>query len=73
MRTTVDLDPDLHREAVARARGSRISLSKLLNDALRQSLHPLGPVQRDPLTGLGTITIGRQVSADEVADVLDDD
>jgi Arc/MetJ family transcription regulator len=73
MRTTVDLDPELHAEAVARARSNRRSLSEIVNDALRQALHPVPPVRRDELTGLGTIRVGHPLTADQVADALDDD
>ena len=73
MRTTVDLDPALHAEALAKARVSRASLSDVVNEALRQALHPVPPVHRDPVTGLGTIRVGRSVTAAEVADALADD
>jgi hypothetical protein len=62
VRTTVDIDPDLHAEALREA----------AREALRQVLRPVPPVERDPDTGLGVISIGRPVSADEVADVIDD-
>ena len=73
MRTTVDLDPELHREALAMARNARSSLSQILNDALRKSLHPVPPVERDPVTGLGCLSIGRPVTSEEVARALNDD
>jgi len=72
MRTTVDIDPDLHAEALTEAARERISMSVLVNEALRRILRPVPPVERDPDTGLGVISIGRPVSADEVADVIDD-
>ena len=73
MRTTIDLDPELHAEAVEHARRSRISLSQVVNQALRGTFHPVGPIERDPLTGLATLTIGRPITAAEVADALDDE
>lgn len=72
MRTTVDIDPDLHAEAVTEAARERISMSALVNDALRQVLRPVPPVERDKATGLGVISIGRRVTSVEVADVIDD-
>ena len=72
MRTTVDIDPDLHAEAVTEAARERISMSALVNEALRQVLRPVPPVERDPATGLGIISIGRLVTSVEVADVIDD-
>jgi hypothetical protein len=72
MRTTVDLDRTLHADAMAQARLQRRSLSDIVNDALRQSLHPVAPVRRDDVTGLGVIEIGRRITVAEVADALDD-
>lgn len=72
MRTTVDIDPDLHAEAVAEARRSRASVSAIVNDALRKALRPVPPVEPDPLTGLGVVRLGRPVTSDDVADALDD-
>lgn len=72
MRTTIDLDAELHAAALTVARAERRSLSDVVNDALRHALRPVGPVQRDDVTGLGVIEIGRRVTAVEVADALDD-
>jgi Arc/MetJ family transcription regulator len=72
MRTTVDIDEDLHAEAQAAARRSRTSVSGIVNEALRKALRPAGPVERDPLTGFGVVDLGYEVTADNVADVLDD-
>jgi hypothetical protein len=72
MRTTVDLDPELHAEAQAEARRCRVSLSSLVNEALRKSLRPMPPVERDAVTGLGVVQLGYPVSSDDVADALDD-
>lgn len=72
MRTTIDIDAELHAEAQAEARRARVSISAVVNEALRKSLRPVPPVVQDPLTGLGVIKLGYRVSADDVADALDD-
>lgn len=72
MRTTVDIDADLHAEAQAEARRARISMSAVVNEALRRALRPVLPVKRDPVTGLGVVEVGYPVTADDVADALDD-
>ena len=71
-RTTVDLEPELHSAALERARQSRLSLSQVVNDALRATFRPVAPVERDHLTGLGRITVGHRVTAAEVADALEE-
>jgi hypothetical protein len=73
MRTTVDLEPDLHAEAMQQARLRRTSLSQLLNEALRASLHPSGPVAFNKATGLGVVTIGRPITTGDVYAALDDE
>jgi hypothetical protein len=40
MRLSITLDPDLHRVAADRARAHRISLSREINQLLRQALLP---------------------------------
>ena len=72
MRTTVDIDADLHAESLKKAAQERISMSALVNEALRRILRPVPPVERDPVTGFGVISIGRPVTSAEVADVIDD-
>ena len=72
MRTTVDLDPDLHAEAQAEAQRSRVTVSAIVNDALRKSLRPVPDLERDPITGLGVTSVGRRVTAADVADALED-
>ena len=70
MRTTIDLDQDLHEAAVAEARLRRMSLSRLLNDALRAALHPVPAVEIDSTTGLGVVHLGRPITESELAEVL---
>lgn len=71
MRTTVDIDIDLHAEARAEAKRTRTSISAVVNDALRKSFRPVLPVKRDPVTGLGVVELGYEVTAEDVADALD--
>ena len=73
MRTTIDLEPELHQAALEQARKSRRSLSQVVNEALRSRMQPVSPVERDAATGLGVVTIGRPITAAEVADALDED
>lgn len=72
MRTTVDLDPDLHAEAQQRAEAERVTLSAVVNAALRRELRPVEPPTIDPVTGFAVIRLGYDVTADDVADALDD-
>lgn len=73
MRTTITIDEALHAEALAVARERRVSLSELMNEALRSSLRPVPPVEIDPRTGLGVIRLGRPISSADVAAIIDDE
>ena len=73
MRTTVDLDPGLHAEALEYARRERVTLSEVLNDALRARLHPIRPARISENTGLAVLRIGRPITPEEVAAVVYDD
>ena len=76
MRTTVDLPPAVHRRAVELARARHQSLSATLADLTLRGIAALGDpvtVATDQATGLPTITLGRRVTAAEVAEVLDDE
>ncbi|MBK7018339.1 MAG: hypothetical protein KA973_17420 [Candidatus Microthrix sp.] len=48
-----------------------MSLSSLVNEALRKSLRPVPLVERDAVTGLGVVQLGYPVSSEDVADALD--
>ena len=76
MRTTVDLPPDVHERAKRLADERRQSLSATLADLTLRGLASLGEpatIATDPDTGLPTLTLGRRVTAAEVADALDDE
>lgn len=49
-----------------------MSVSAIVNDALRKSLCPVPRVEQDPLTGIGVVRLGYPVTADDVADALED-
>ena len=58
MRLSITLDPDLHQMAAARARARHTSISREINDLIRQAITPAESAQasptqplRDPLTG----------------------
>lgn len=76
MRTTVDLPPAVHRRAkeLAAARGE--SLSAVVADLAVRGLTQLDePVHlaTDERTGMPVIRIGRRITDDDVAELLDDE
>jgi hypothetical protein len=76
MRTTIDLPPDLHRQAKAIARDRAWTLSEAVSWLMRRGLgeeREEPELVRDELTGLLTIHIGRVITADEVKRFLEDD
>jgi hypothetical protein len=76
MRTTVDLPAALHRRAVALAESRGLSLSATLADLTARGLSQLDEpvvVRTDVVSGFPVISIGRRITSDEVAAVLDED
>lgn len=76
MRTTVNLPPGVHRRAQELAKQRHQSLSTVIADLAIRGLATLDePVEltTDPKTGFPVITFGRQITAAEVADALDDE
>ena len=76
MRTTVDLPPAVHRRAQALAESRHQSLSATVADLAVRGLAALGePIElaTDPVSGLPVISLGRPVTAGEVAAALDDE
>lgn len=75
MRTTVDLPPRTHERARALARERGISVSAMVAELTARGLaqfdEPLN-VLRDELTGLPVISLGRRITSEQVADLLDD-
>lgn len=75
MRTTVDLPPSVHRRAQLLASEQGRSLSAVVAELTTRGLAQLAaPVDLavDEQTGLPVLSIGRRISADEVAEILDD-
>jgi len=76
MRTTVDLPPALHRRALelATARGQSLSatLAELAARGLSQLDEPV-VVHTDAVSGFPVISIGRRITADDVAATLDEE
>lgn len=76
MRTTVDLPPALHRRARELAQQRGQSLSKTLAELTARGLDQLDKpavLRRDPITGLPVIDIGRRITTEEVAALLDEE
>jgi hypothetical protein len=76
MRTTVDLPPAVHRRAVELAKRRGESLSSVIADLTMRGFAQIDePVtlRTDPRSGLPVLSIGRRITADEVADALDDE
>ena len=76
MRTTVDLPPAVHRRARELALERHQSLSTVVADLTARGLAALGEsleITTDPTSGFPVITLGRRITAAEVADALDDE
>ncbi len=76
MRTTVDLPPALRRrvEELARDRGQ--SISTVVADLAIRGLDQLDEpvvVTTDPRTGFPVFHVGRRVTPEDVAEMLDDE
>jgi predicted transcriptional regulator len=76
MRTTVDLPPAARRrvEEIARERGQSISavIAELALRGLAQLDEPV-VVRADPATGFPIFSIGRRVTSEDVAEMLDEE
>lgn len=76
MRTTVDLPPRTHARAKLLAEERGVSLSAIIAELTVRGLAQLdAPVQveRDEITGLPLISLGRGITAAEVAELIDED
>lgn len=76
MRTTVDLPPAVHRRAAELAKTRGMSLSAMLAEltarGLSQFEEPL-VVRVDAATGFPVVSVGRRVTSEDVAGMLDDE
>lgn len=76
MRTTVDLAPAVHRRALELAEQQHRSLSSVVVDLTLRGLAQLdAPValSMDKRFGLPVLSIGRTITSEDVAAVLDDE
>ena len=76
VRTTVDLPSSVHRRAreLAKSRGQSLSamVAELTARGLSQLDEPL-VVRTDPETGFPVLSVGRRVTAEDVAAALDEE
>jgi len=76
VRTTVDLAPAVHERARDLAKEQHQSLSATLANLVARGLEGSGhpaPITINPISGLPTIRLGRPITAEEVANILDED
>lgn len=75
VRTTIDLPPTVHRRARELAAQRGQSLSMVITDLAVRGMAQLDvPVEltTGPRTGLPVLSLGRRITSNEVAEVLDD-
>ncbi|GLY63496.1 hypothetical protein [Amycolatopsis taiwanensis] len=75
MRTTIDLPPDLYRQALSIARDTSRTLSEVVAELMRRGLGQGGqplPISRSPKTGLPVVTLGKTITTDDVRSLEDD-
>lgn len=74
MRTTVDLPDDLHQFVRDVANDTRMSLSEVIAQLIRQALGRSGTATLDTseLTGITTLSLGRTITSKDVR-ALDDE
>jgi hypothetical protein len=75
MRTTIDLQPDLHRIALSIARDQHQTLSETINDLLSRALipHHSPTFDQSAATGLPTVRLGRVITPEDVRQLDDDE
>lgn len=72
----MDLPPATHRRALELAKARRQSLSATLAELTALGLAKLGEpavVTTSPVSGLPVISLGRKLSLEEVAELIDED
>ena len=76
MRTTVDLPPAVHHRAVQLAKQRGQSLSSVIAELATYGLSRLNEplvVTTDPRSGFPVVSLGRQITSEDVANALDDE
>ena len=76
MRTTVDLPPAVHRRAVQLAKQRGQSLSSVIAELATYGLSRLNEplvLRTDPQSGFPIVSLGRQITSEDVANALDDE
>jgi hypothetical protein len=76
MRTTVDLPPAVHRRAVQLAKQRGQSLSSVIAELATYGLSRLNEplvLRIDPQSGFPVVSLGRQITSEDVASALDDE
>jgi hypothetical protein len=68
VRTTIDIPPELHIQAVSIARDRRQSLSQTVVELMRRGLgaHSGAKVYTDPASGRVLLEVARRITADDV-------
>lgn len=72
MRTTIDLPDDLHQAAMLIARDRHQTLSRTVASLMRSALagdKRQATIEVDPDSGLPTLSVGRPITAEDVAAV----
>ena len=76
MRTTVDLPPAVHHRALELARRTGRSLSAVVADLTARGLGQLDQpvvIGTDERSGFPVVSVGRRVTSEQVAAVLDEE
>jgi hypothetical protein len=76
MRTTVDLPPAVHRRAVQLAKQRGQSLSSVIAELATYGLSRLNEplvLRTDPQSGFPVVSLGRQITSEDVANALDEE
>jgi hypothetical protein len=76
MRTTVDLPAAIHRRVVELAKAHGRSLSATVSELTARGLSQLDEPLRisiDERSGFPVVSVGRRITAQDVADALDDE
>jgi hypothetical protein len=76
MRTTVDLPPAVHRRAVELAKQRGQSLSSVIAELATYGLSRLNEplvLRTDPQSGFPVVSLGQQITSEDVANALDEE